>query len=465
MDYPGDEEEGSQLSEEEQDEVEEMEENNKENKLPEYVPSYFPAFPVIVTAEDTEEHAVVIEPKIPLPAPAAAATAAAGDALPLPNIVKKKKRPIDNPFTYLKSLEDSICFTEEKDQPAALSLSAAAVNRIETPTYDNIPRRRRRSELLSGFITDIDNQDNEPRRSKMIKEDVSLSGQVTRDLAAPGNTMFANEKGLLDKLMTDLSDPLAIPKLMTPNLLMDIVPPPTGSITPSSTLRLNMASSKTSMGGMTIDKIPKARSVTTPTAEEEIVPQPSQPTETTITPTTIKLAPVSLASLSSSSPTTKTEEKRKKVKAPKEKKPKSSKKREKKVTLPAINTTISHDEPTPPSLSAQPILESPSNTTATPKIRIKFKLPTPSTEEQTPAASVVAPAAPATEEISTTATLPEETSATDIINCICEFPTEDYGHFMIACDTCRVWYHGQCVGIAESDQVEEWHCSRCRPPV
>lgn len=48
------------------------------------------------------------------------------------------------------------------------------------------------------------------------------------------------------------------------------------------------------------------------------------------------------------------------------------------------------------------------------------------------------------------------------IRCICENPTVDYGTFMIACDRCSVWYHGSCVGIAESDQVEEWYCRRCR---
>lgn len=48
------------------------------------------------------------------------------------------------------------------------------------------------------------------------------------------------------------------------------------------------------------------------------------------------------------------------------------------------------------------------------------------------------------------------------IRCICENPTVDYGTFMIACDRCSIWFHGSCVGIAESDQVEEWYCRRCR---
>jgi hypothetical protein len=50
----------------------------------------------------------------------------------------------------------------------------------------------------------------------------------------------------------------------------------------------------------------------------------------------------------------------------------------------------------------------------------------------------------------------------EIIHCLCENPTVNYGTFMIACDTCSVWFHGSCVGISEDDQVEEWYCRRCR---
>jgi hypothetical protein len=53
-------------------------------------------------------------------------------------------------------------------------------------------------------------------------------------------------------------------------------------------------------------------------------------------------------------------------------------------------------------------------------------------------------------------------SSAEEIRCICENPTVDFGYFMIACDKCSVWYHGTCVGIAESDQVEEWYCTHCR---
>lgn len=52
-------------------------------------------------------------------------------------------------------------------------------------------------------------------------------------------------------------------------------------------------------------------------------------------------------------------------------------------------------------------------------------------------------------------------TSTEEIRCICENPRVDYGTFMIACDGCSTWFHGDCVGIAESDQVEEWYCRRC----
>ena len=36
--------------------------------------------------------------------------------------------------------------------------------------------------------------------------------------------------------------------------------------------------------------------------------------------------------------------------------------------------------------------------------------------------------------------------------------------FMIMCDKCKVWYHGECVGITpeEGENIEEYLCSRCR---
>lgn len=486
MNYMDEEVEEEELSEEEEEEAKEI---NKENQLPDYVPPYFPAFPVIIAAEDMNERhpQVMIEPikapSLPQQPQAAVTNITATDALPLPNIVKKKTRPIENPFIYLKPMEDSI-LVNDKDQPEALSLSISVEEENKkqplTPTAtaddssSHVPKRRRKSETLAQLIDEVQEsqskiKDEKESKHKLVK-DVQLIIDTTRKRAAPGNTMFSQEQRLLDRLTTELSDPLAVPKFMTPNLLMDIVVPP-GQITPSSTLRLNMTGSsrKPSLGSITIEKPPRptptASRATTPIAEkEEENKPPSGSTDSLATPTTIKIVPISLATLSTA------DEK----KPPKEKKPKASKKKltislpkPSKLSLDIPDTTISHDDltasqPLPIDFAEQPAsstlsattelpLSTTHSTTTTPKIRFKIKLPTPGTaEEPTPVKESTPPASP--------------NSKTDIINCICENPFIDYGTFMIACDACRVWYHGTCVGIAESNQVEEWHCTRCRHP-
>ncbi|CAO3649329.1 unnamed protein product [Cunninghamella echinulata] len=63
--------------------------------------------------------------------------------------------------------------------------------------------------------------------------------------------------------------------------------------------------------------------------------------------------------------------------------------------------------------------------------------------------------------LSSSPSLPTE-QVEDIIRCICENPTIDYGAFMIACDKCGIWYHGSCVGVSELDHVEEWYCQSCQ---
>ncbi|OZJ05566.1 hypothetical protein BZG36_01716 [Bifiguratus adelaidae] len=54
-------------------------------------------------------------------------------------------------------------------------------------------------------------------------------------------------------------------------------------------------------------------------------------------------------------------------------------------------------------------------------------------------------------------------SATDYY-CVCQTPTgtED-NRFMIGCDGCDRWFHGECVGISELDsqRIDRWYCPRC----
>lgn len=86
----------------------------------------------------------------------------------------------------------------------------------------------------------------------------------------------------------------------------------------------------------------------------------------------------------------------------------------------------------------------------------------PTTTSAPTSANVTAPQRPFVFSTSNFGNSGHGHTSTEEIRCICENPRVDYGTFMIACDGCSTWFHGDCVGIAESDQVEEWYCRRCR---
>ncbi len=48
--------------------------------------------------------------------------------------------------------------------------------------------------------------------------------------------------------------------------------------------------------------------------------------------------------------------------------------------------------------------------------------------------------------------------------CVCGSASVDSA-FMIACDVCHVWFHGACVGVAESEasHIDKYHCPKCAP--
>ncbi|KAI8055615.1 hypothetical protein BDF22DRAFT_671142 [Syncephalis plumigaleata] len=109
--------------------------------------------------------------------------------------------------------------------------------------------------------------------------------------------------------------------------------------------------------------------------------------------------------------------------------------------------------------------------TPLPKIRLKIGklsigLPqtSPSTSTSTSVSSLSKPsiptvtAAPLLDTNVMTSNEPEE-----IINCICDAPTIDHGRFMIACDQCATWFHGECVHVGPDTVPDgtEWYCPRC----
>src|SRR5690348_13285246 len=48
------------------------------------------------------------------------------------------------------------------------------------------------------------------------------------------------------------------------------------------------------------------------------------------------------------------------------------------------------------------------------------------------------------------------------VYCICR--STDSTSFMIACDNCEEWYHGDCIGIneAQSKHIKRYFCDQCR---
>lgn len=46
--------------------------------------------------------------------------------------------------------------------------------------------------------------------------------------------------------------------------------------------------------------------------------------------------------------------------------------------------------------------------------------------------------------------------------CICR--TSDSSRFMICCDFCEEWYHGDCINLTEksSKAIKKYYCDRCR---
>ncbi|ORZ09809.1 hypothetical protein BCR42DRAFT_334386 [Absidia repens] len=55
-----------------------------------------------------------------------------------------------------------------------------------------------------------------------------------------------------------------------------------------------------------------------------------------------------------------------------------------------------------------------------------------------------------------------KTKKTTTLYCICQTPY-DATRFMIACDECDQWFHGECIGISEKDGefIDLYFCGVC----
>ncbi|KAG2185583.1 hypothetical protein INT44_002376 [Umbelopsis vinacea] len=238
--------------------------------------------------------------------------------------------------------------------------------------------------------------------------------------------MFSDElvstapPSILEKIITKVAPSAAVSKLSAPNLWTDVIA--SGSSLPEEAISKPIIDvpdiptpviekPKPAPAPVVVNRV-KSNSISSAGTTVVHPPKKHEPVRTT--------APTSLAALAASDTT-----------------PAAPKKSGLTVNL-SLNTLGTHNQTTPSS-SAAPL----SSDSSTPKIRFKLKLPT-----------VVEPAPPPVDVAG---------GDTEVINCICDNPHVDYGTFMIACDNCSEWFHGDCVGIRESDQVAEWYCMRCRP--
>lgn len=567
------------------------------NALPDYVPSYFPPFPEIkedevideVDRTGSQKQQQLEEQKLQLQQNQQPHQIT-NSSLPLPVIVKNRKKPIENPFTHIIPFEESSLASENEDanrqeqlsaQPKPLSL-LLKVGSKRSEVDEQESARKRRKAAITPLTEALQNMKDQPeyRLGEGLADRDELFKAQTRDAAAPGNYLFNHDSGVFDELVRNVTEPLVISKVTAPNLLIDIhtatsnTPAPVtpalfeygapGSMMTSpdgsklsrsasmlavlaggasskkaglkqlnklaNTKPMSMASAFNSSHTISKHSIdinaiktgdskyiikkkrmlaerqqalerqklleqqmkdnPNGESLSSSSSNASSsastpLPLQSQPQSllqhqspshqnttisnspsvaTTATPSTPTkpmqhTGPISLSSFSSNTAAEK--EKKQKKKTPK------------------LMLNISQN----PLRTPSPMEDTPISSPSAPKIRFKIKPPEqqPQTPKkvkisqqpeslpiklekqfQRPSISQQPVHQQPTSKHLASPSMNNGFTTSEEIRCICENPTVDYGTFMIACDKCGVWFHGSCVGIAESDQVEEWYCRRCR---
>ncbi|KAF9982446.1 hypothetical protein BGZ75_006150 [Mortierella antarctica] len=94
-----------------------------------------------------------------------------------------------------------------------------------------------------------------------------------------------------------------------------------------------------------------------------------------------------------------------------------------------------------------------------PDASVKSKMPSHEQSPEQPKDKETARVVPSKEEKAEEQSRSKEDGA---LYCICRTPY-DPSRFMIACDQCDDWFHGDCVGVAEKeiDLVDQYYCKRC----
>ncbi|CEG68207.1 hypothetical protein RMATCC62417_04517 [Rhizopus microsporus] len=212
--------------------------------LPQYIPPFLPAFPEI--KEDgvvEEENGPAIDKSLKekaIQSMIPQVKAASAESLPPPLIVKNKKKPVDNPFTHIVPFEESILAAEANisQQPLSLAVEPAdlSTKKASTPEKEP-PRKKARLPALKGLS-------NTNGAALKLGEGIVGHDELfriqTENEAAPGNHMFDRDIGVFEEIVRSVTDPLLLPRLTTPNLLIDVATTGTTSVPATPTTQYTM---------------------------------------------------------------------------------------------------------------------------------------------------------------------------------------------------------------------------------
>lgn len=205
-----------------------------ETTLPSYIPSYFPPFPEI--KDDTAIDEALLQKQQQLEEPKQQTLQQSPSSLPLPVIVKHRKKPIENPFTHIIPFDESSLASENEEnsplKPLSLSLDIGSKRMDREDEITALKRLKASNVPLTEALDNMKDKAPSYRIGEGLTDKDELFKAQTQNAAAPGNYLFNHDSGVFDELVRNVAEPLVISKLTSPNLLIDIVTTTSNTPTP-----------------------------------------------------------------------------------------------------------------------------------------------------------------------------------------------------------------------------------------
>jgi hypothetical protein len=208
---------------------------------PAYIPSYFPPFPEIKEDDTAQEEALLqkqqqLEEQKQQQLQQQQQQQQTSSSLPLPVIVKHRKKPIDNPFTHIIPFDESSLASEDVEtspqKPLSLSLTIGSKRKDGEEEASALKRLRASVVPLTEALNTMKNERPTYRIGEGLADRDELFKAQTQNAAVPGNYLFNPDSGVFDELVRNVAEPLIISKLTAPNLLIDIATTTSNTPTP-----------------------------------------------------------------------------------------------------------------------------------------------------------------------------------------------------------------------------------------